>query len=189
MKPAIKKAWNRMDVDWQTLGSAGTYTLATILCLGGFVLSCLSLSGTWLVLGAAALVAWHRWPLFPGWTTLAIFLILCIGVEVVETMAGTWGVQKRGGSKAAGWAAFGGGLLGMVFGGVLIPLPIVGSLIGMMAGSFACAFLVENAKMKKAEHAAHVAAGAVLARVAVVFLKVGVTVLMACALAAGIILT
>lgn len=175
-----------MEFDWQSLGSFGIYSLAALLCFVGFMLSCLSLSGTWVVLGATLLVAWKRWPEFPGTGTIVIFLLLCIITEVIEAFAGAWGVQKRGGSKAAGWAALGGGLLGMVLGTAVIPLPIIGSLIGMITGSFGCAFLAEHAKMKKADHAAHVATGAVLARLAVIFLKVGLTLLMSLSLAIGV---
>ncbi|VGO23072.1 DUF456 domain-containing protein [Pontiella sulfatireligans] len=177
-----------MEVDWHSVGSVGIYSLAGFLCLIAFVLSCLSLSGTWVVLGATGLVAWSRWPAFPGIGTLVVFLLLCIAVEVIEGLAGAWGVQKRGGSKAAGWAALGGGFLGMMLGG-FIPVPVIGSLLGMIAGSFGCAFLVEHAKMKKAGHAAHVATGAVLARLGVIFLKVGVTLAMTFALAIGIAVT
>ena len=177
-----------MEVDWQSVGLFGIYSLAGLLCLVGFVLSCLSLSGTWLVLAATGLVAWARWPESPGIGTLVVFLILCIGVEIIEALAAAWGVQKRGGSKATGWAALGGGFLGMILGGFL-PIPVLGNLLGMLAVSFGCAFLVEHAKMKKSDHAAHVATGAVLARLRVVFLKVGITLAMTATLIIGTVLT
>jgi uncharacterized protein YqgC (DUF456 family) len=173
-----------MDIDWQAVGEFWGYASALLLCLVGFAMSCLSLSGTWLVLLASGIVAWIRWPGFPGIGTLITFFLLCIGVEILEAVASAWGVQKRGGSKAAGWAALGGGFLGMILGSA-IPIPIVGNLIGMIAGSFGCAFLVEQAKMKKAEHAAHVATGAVLARLGVIFLKTGITLAMILVLAIG----
>jgi uncharacterized protein YqgC (DUF456 family) len=177
-----------MALDWQSAGVFCIYALSGLICLAGVVISCLSLSGTWLVLGAAGLIAWIRWPGFPHWGTLAVFLLLCIGTEILEAVAGAWGVQKRGGSKAAGWAALGGGLLGMVFGS-FIPVPVAGPLLGMLAGSFGCAFWVEHAKIKKAEHAAHVAFGAVIARLGVIFLKVGVTLAMIVTLIIGIAAT
>ncbi len=178
-----------MEVDWQSFGLFGIYSLTGLLCLAGIVLSCLSLSGTWLVLAATGLVAWVRWPEFPGIGTLVVFLILCIGVEIAEAMAAAWGVQKRGGSKATGWAALGGGFLGMILGGFIIPVPVFGNLLGMLLGSFGCAFWVEHARMNKADHAAHVATGAVLARLGVIFLKVAVTLAMIFALAIGCFLT
>jgi uncharacterized protein YqgC (DUF456 family) len=177
-----------MEVDWQSIGTIGIYSLAGLLCLAGFILSCLSLSGTWVVLAVTGLVAWQRWPEFPGVGTLVVFLLVCIGVEVVEAFAGTWGVQKRGGSKEAGLGALVGGFLGMILGG-FIPVPVIGNLIGMIAGSFGLAFLVEHSKMKKADHAAHVATGAVLARLAVIFLKVGITIAMTLTLAIGLVVS
>jgi len=174
-----------MEFDWQVLSTFGIYSLAALLCFIGFILSCLSLSGTWVVLAATGLVAWSKWPEFPGLGTLLIFLLLCIGVEVIEALAGAWGVQKRGGSKAAGWAALAGGFLGM-FLGTFIPVPIIGNLLGMLIGSFGLAFLVEQARMKKMDHALHVATGAVMARLAVIFLKVGVTIIMTFSLAIGL---
>lgn len=177
-----------MEFDWQALSTFGLYSMAALLCFIGFILSCLSLSGTWVILGTGILLCLYRWPLFPGLITLILFLILCIGVEILEAMAGTWGVQKRGGSKAAGWAALGGGFLGMILGS-FIPIPIIGNLLGMLIGSFGCAFLVEHAKMKKTEHAAHVATGAVLARLAVIFLKIAATLIMTLILGIGLALT
>ncbi len=177
-----------MGIDWQASSEIVVYTLGFLLCITGFLLSCLSLSGTWLVLAAAGLAAWINWPDFPGIGTLITFLLLCVGVEIAEGLAGAWGVQKRGGSRAAGWAAVGGGLLGMVL-GTFIPIPILGNLIGMALGSFGGAFLVEHARMKKTAHAAHVATGAVLARVGVIFLKVGVTVIMTFVLVVGLVVS
>lgn len=174
-----------MEFDWSTLSTFGMYSIAALLCFFGFILSCLSLSGTWVVLAATGLVAWSRWPEFPGFGTLLFFLLLCIVVEVIEALASAWGVQKRGGSKAAGWAALGGGFLGMLL-GTFIPVPIIGNLLGMLIGSFGLAFLVEQARMKKMNHALYVASGAVIARLSVIFLKVGVTIIMSFFLAVGL---
>jgi len=173
-----------MGADWPAIGEFTAYFLAGVICLAGFVLSCLSLSGTWLVLVATGFLSLVLWPDFPGIATPVIFLLLCIGVEVLEAFAGAWGVQKRGGSKAAGWAALGGGFLGMVLGGMVIP--VLGNLLGMLLLSFSAAFLVERSNLKKTEHAAHIAWGAVLARVGVIFLKVGATVIMTAALFIGL---
>lgn len=173
-------------MDWQATGAFLVYALAVLICLVGLAMSCLSLSGTWLVLAATALLAWLRWPAFPGIATGIIFLLLCIGVELLEAVAGAWGVQKRGGSKAAGWAALIGGLIGMVLGGMVIP--VIGNLLGMLLGSFGLAFWVEHARMKKADHAAHVAFGAVVARLGVIFLKVAITLAMIFTLIIGMVL-
>lgn len=157
------------------------------LCLIGLLLSCLAMSGTWLVLLATLIAAWLNWPAFPGWQVPAIFLVLCLLVEFLEFMAGKWGVEKRGGSSAAGWAALGGALAGSLIGGILIPIPLISPLIGMMAGSFIGAFAVENHRLKQADHAAHIAFGTVLARLASMLIKVIATLLMIGILAGGML--
>jgi uncharacterized protein len=158
-------------------GKAGIglgFVFVCLLCVAGILLSCLSISGTWVVAGATILAAVLSGPEFPGWGLVVLFLLLSAGVEVLESVAGVWGVKKRGGSNWAGFAALVGGLLGL-FLGAAIPIPIVGSLLGMMAGSFGLVFLVERQRLKKDSHAAHIAFGAVMARVLVVLVKVGVT--------------
>ena len=157
------------------------------LCIIGMVLSCLSISGTWSVLAATVIAAIIGGDHFPGWKTIAAFAVVCVLVEVAEFLAGYWGVRKRGGSREAGAAAVAGGLFGLVLGG-LIPVPLLGSIAGMIAGSFGVVYLVERERMKRSDEAVRIAFGAVMARVWVIFLKVVVTLGMIMFLVAGLIL-
>lgn len=154
--------------------------LAWILFAGAsfvaLLLSCLSISGTWLVaLLAAGTVFWR--PTAAGWWTVAVFLAVSVLVEGAEFLAGAWGVQRRGGSRLAGFAALAGGLAGLAL-GALIPIPVIGPLIGMLAGSFALAYAVERRRLQQHDQAAHIASGAVLARLLIILLKVGATLAM-----------
>ena len=170
-----------MHLDWSqisaTAGHAAGFFAVAVLCFAGLVLSALTFSGTWLVLGATLLAAWLRGPKFPGVATLVLFVLLCIAIDVAEWLAGAWGVQRRGGSKLAGFAAMLGGLAGL-FLGAFIPIPIVGPLIGMFAGSFSLAYLVERNRLKKHDPALHIATGAVLARIAILLVKITATLAM-----------
>ncbi|NCC49673.1 MAG: DUF456 domain-containing protein [Spartobacteria bacterium] len=159
--------------------------LVWILCLTGVGLSAVSFSGTWVVAGAAALLTLISRTGFPGWWMVALFLLISAAAEVFETLAGAWGVKKRGGSNRAGLAALVGGLAGMVIGGFLIPVLLLGSLIGMMAGSFAAAFLVERNRLRHDGQAASIAWGAVMARILVILFKLGATLGMIVYLAIG----
>ncbi len=167
-----------MHIDWSQvgalLGHGAGYIAALLLCLAGLVLSALTFSGTWFVLGAALLLAWLRGPGFPGAATLIVFLLLCIAIEVAEWLAGAWGVQKRGGSKLAGVAAMFGGLLGLLLGS-FIPIFVIGPLLGLLAGSFAGAYLVERHRLQAHAGALHIATGAILARIAMLLVKITVT--------------
>ena len=174
-----------MDAFWTHAGIFLGYLGIGVLCLGGILLSGLSFSGTWLVVLAAWLGTWVSGDEFPGWKTVAAFVLVSGAAEVMDTVAGSWGVKRRGGSNGAGLAALGGGLLGMLAGS-LIPVPILGSLLGMFVGCFLGAYWVEVHRLEKA-HAAHIARGAVLARVLMLCVKLGLTLGMALVLLLGMI--
>ncbi len=150
------------------------FILTGLLCGLGILLSALSFSGTWVVLGSAVLTWYSIGVPTPG--ILLVFLLICIATEVLEAIAGYHGVQKRGGSKLAGLAALLGGLLGMIAGSAVIP--ILGTFLGMLLGSFALAYLSEWLRLKHHETAAHIARGAVWARLRVMFLKTALTAAM-----------
>ena len=85
------------------------WTACALLCLGGLLLSVFSLSGTWLVLGAALAAAALTGPdAFPAWPTLAGMGALCAAIDLIEWFATSWGVRRRGGSAAAGGGRRGG---------------------------------------------------------------------------------
>ena len=172
----------------QQTGVSLAYVIVGLLCLAGLGISCVSLSGTWLVTLGALIAAFLSGPRFPGLRTVIVFLMISGVVEGVEAIAGPWGVQRRGGSSWAGLAALIGGLAGLYF-GTAIPVPLIGSAVGMLAGGFMLTFLVERHRLKKSSHAAHIAMGAVMGRVVIIFVKVIVTLGMIVALAAGLIIS
>ncbi len=172
---------------FQVAGVGVVYFLIVLLCLVALVLSCVSISGTWLILIATIIAAILQSFSFPDWGTIIVFLVISGLVEFAEAMAGAWGVTKRGGSGFAGFMAIVGGLLGMVAGSFILG-PIIGSLLGMMAGSFLLVFLVERKRLESAQ-AVDIAWGAVIARVLIVLLKVMVTLGMVIFLLGGLIVT
>jgi len=156
--------------------------LTALLCSIGILLSALAFSGTWLVL-LSALITFFAGG-FPNLGTLIVFTVLCIAAEIIETFAGWFGIQKRGGSKLAGLAAVVGGLIGTVIGSMIFP--IIGTFLGMLAGSFALAFLVEWNRLKHHGQAAEIAVGAVFARLIITLFKTVLTIAMTLYLLAGL---
>lgn len=149
-------------------------SFCALLCLFGVFLSLLSFSGTWMVL-LAALTA--RFLIgFPTIGTIVVFSVLCILTELLEALAGYYGVTAKGGSKRAGLAAMIGGLIGASVGSAVFP--ILGTFVGLLAGSFALAFLVEWNRLRHHGQAANIAMGALLARVGILLLKTIVTLAM-----------
>jgi uncharacterized protein YqgC (DUF456 family) len=175
----------------QGLAHAGFYLAwgaCGLLCLGGLLLAVFSISGTWLVLAAAALAsALTGSDQFPAWPALLGMLAVCASVDVIEWFAATWGVRRRGGSAAAGWMALLGSIGGMILGSLLIPVPLIGGLIGMMAGSFALVYWIEKRRLQHSDHAAHIATGAVLAGMSVLLLKIVATASLILWLATGLL--
>jgi len=171
------------------LGVAGVFlawAACALLCLGGLVLSVFSISGTWLVLGAALGAALLTGPgEFPGGLALVGMGAVCVAVDVIEWFAASWGVRRRGGSAAAGWMALLGSVGGAILGGMVVP--VLGSLVGMPLGSFALVYATERRRLRRADQAAHVARGAVLAGISVLFLKVVATAGLVLWLAAGLL--
>ena len=161
--------------------------LIALLCIAGIILSCLSISGTWLVVVATAIAAFLRPNAFPNLWLVVIFIVLSALVEVAETLSGIVGAQMHGGSKLSALAALIGGLAGMLL-GTTIPIPILGNMFGLVIGSFALVFIVEYIRLKKANRAAHIALGTIISRVFVMMLKVTVTLAMIGILVSGIIL-
>lgn len=167
---------------FSTLG----FVFVGLLCLVGLLLSCLSISGTWLVVGATAVAAMLTGAgNFPGLGTLLFFIYLAVLVEVAEYVAGFWGVKRRGGSTWAGFAAVAGGMIGLAIGSV-IPVPVFGGLLGIALGSFGLVYAIEYFLSRRSLQAAHIALGAVIARFLVLLMKVAVTLGMIAWLAAGI---
>ena len=174
----------------QWLSVAGVFlawAACALLCLGGLVLAVFSISGTWLVLGAAIGAALLTGPgEFPSWPALLAFGTVCAAVDIIEWFAASWGVRRRGGSAAAGWMALLGSLGGAILGGMVVP--VLGSLVGMLLGSFALVYLADRRRLKKNAPAAHVARGAVLAGISVLLLKVVATAGLVLWLAVGLLL-
>jgi uncharacterized protein YqgC (DUF456 family) len=167
-------AWEFILHGLSVAGVFLAWTSCVLLCLGGLFLSALSISGTWLVGLAALLAAALTGPdQFPAWPVLLGMFSVCAAVDVIEWFAASWGVRRRGGSAAAGWMALLGSLGGAILGGLVVP--VLGSLVGMLAGSFALVYWIENRRLKKTDHAAHIATGAVLAGMSMLLLKVVAT--------------
>ena len=91
-------------------------------------------------------------------------------------------LKPAGGSSKAGFAAFAGGVFGL-FAGSFIPVPLAGSLAGMLGGSFIFAYVVERRLLIKenktdqpqtalSAKAADVAFGAVIGRIFMVLVKI-----------------
>lgn len=136
-----------------------TYLYASILLLFNtlcLLLVAIGLPGNWLMVAAAALVAWLTWQRGAPWAeqmfhpgVLIIGLALALAGELLEFAAGAGGSRVAGGSKAGMWGALIGGIVGGVIATFAIPIPILGSVLGACLGAFIGALIFELAGGQK----------------------------------------
>lgn len=108
------------------------------------------LPGTWLMVLSTAVVAWIQYR--PGvdlahqpisiWTLVALLVLAVVG-EILEFIAGAAGAKRAGGSGRGALAAIAGGFVGAILGTFLIPVPVLGSLMGAAGGAGMAAWFVE----------------------------------------------
>ncbi|MCP3859619.1 MAG: DUF456 family protein, partial [Phycisphaeraceae bacterium] len=96
----------------------------------------LGLPGTWLIIAFAALIdvvelLWKgdSEPTF-GWVAFAIALLLAAAAEIIEFLAGAAGAKAGGASRRGTVGALVGGFVGGIVGTFVIPIPLVGTLVG-----------------------------------------------------------
>jgi uncharacterized protein YqgC (DUF456 family) len=144
----------------------------------GCLLTVFQLPGTWLILGAALIYAWHfEWGTIT-WVPLVVMALLATAAEIAEALSAMSGARKAGASRPAGWGALLGGFGGMIVFAPLIPLPIIGSVLGGLLGCFVGAFVVERHIHGDSNHGARVGFGAVVGRLYGLVLKVASAVIM-----------
>jgi len=127
------------------------YVIASVLTLVNLfwlALVVLGLPGTWLMIACTIVVAALRWesvngePMF-GIPVLVSIVVLALVGESLEFGAGLVGTRAAGGSKHSAWGALAGTIIGGIAATFLIPIPVLGSLIGACAGAGLGASCVE----------------------------------------------
>lgn len=105
----------------------------------GWLMNFVSLPGNWLIALATAIYAWwvpveQRTGI--GWTVVVVLLLLASLGELLEFAAGAAGVAQVGGSRRSAVLAIlgslGGGFVGAWLG---VPIPLLGTMIGILLGA------------------------------------------------------
>jgi uncharacterized protein YqgC (DUF456 family) len=144
----------------------------------GRVLAAFTLPGLWLMLAAAAGYAFLTGGHYLGEKSLIVLLILALGAEIAEFVLGGAGAKKAGASK---WGIVGGilgGILGGLFLTALIPIPVLGTIIGICLGSFAGAFGIELIMGQPVAQSVRIGYGAAKGRFLGIVNKVAIGLLM-----------
>jgi hypothetical protein len=104
-----------------------------------------ALPGNWLMVITTVLFGWWRWDdgIFGVAVLVAVALLALVG-EAVEFFAGAGSAKKAGAGWAGALAAIGGMICGALFGTFLIPVPVLGTLLGACAGAGLATWGVER---------------------------------------------
>jgi uncharacterized protein YqgC (DUF456 family) len=149
------------------------YVVLMAVLLVGFLLTLINMPGNWIMVAATAGYATLTWPRHVGWWVLALITVLALIGEVVESLAGSAGAKRAGGTARGGWGAFIGGLLGGFFLTFLVPIPVVGTVVGICVGAFMGAMLMELSGGKSHEDALQIGIGAAHGRFMGILTKIG----------------
>jgi uncharacterized protein YqgC (DUF456 family) len=155
------------------------YVLLLVVMIIGIAATLFGLPGIWLIVGGVAIYAMLTgFGVYVGWWTLAVLLVLGIAAEVAEFLAGTAGAKQAGGSRRAGLGAIVGALLGGLFLTPVIPIPIVGTVIGLCLGAFIGAGAMEMTARQDVAHSFRVGTGAAKGRFYGIIVKLCFAVVM-----------
>jgi len=164
-----------------------TVVAVGLACLLGVALTAVRLPGTWFLLGGAALYGWlTEWQAVSIGSLLVLALIAVAG-EIVELFTSAFVARKAGGSRRAAWGGLVGGVLGMVFLSFLVPIPLIGSMIGAVAGCFAGAAITELSYRNQLGHGTRVGFFAALGMALGTAGKVALTMVMSAIVVASVL--
>ncbi|HJN10374.1 MAG: DUF456 domain-containing protein [Pirellulaceae bacterium] len=178
------------EVIWALL-----FLLAVVIC---WAVNIAGLPGNWMVAGLAALYSFlvaDDLRADVGWIVVVVLLILALLGELIEFAAGAVGTTSAGGSKRGAALSLLGSLIGGFVGipvGALIPIPVVGFVIGVLffasLGALVGAVMGEQWKGRDMEEALRIGNAAFWSRLAGTLGKIGVGAVMVAVLIAALIL-
>lgn len=164
-----------MDLLFSIVG----WTSFILAIMAGVGLNLLGLFGNWLILGAIAVAAFATgFDHFGGYTLLVLLGFAVLG-EILEAGAAGVGAARFGGGKGAIGASLVGCILGAILFTPLIPIPIVGTLIGACIGAFLGGGMYEYLQREKGmKESLQVGFGAALGKIGGVMAKSAVGFIM-----------
>jgi uncharacterized protein YqgC (DUF456 family) len=155
------------------------YYLLLLMAMGASVCVILfGVPGSWALIGFALIYAWITHFHFLGLDTLIFLLALAAISEIVEIMAAGVAAKAAGGSSRASLGAIGGGFVGGIIATFFIPIPIVGTLIGVVAGAFVGSLILEQSLNSDPGHLLRVGVAAAKGRLFGTLLKLIFAVVM-----------
>jgi uncharacterized protein YqgC (DUF456 family) len=171
---ALGKSRNAMP--WDAITRIALIVLLDIVLLAGLIAIPLGLSGNFIILGAALVVAIiTHFTAVPIWALIVMAALVATG-EIVESLLGSVMARRYGASKWGMLGAFVGGIAGAILGTPIAP--IIGTIIGSFIGAALGAILVEWIRLQKLRSSMPAGWGAILGKALSSIFKIGIGVAM-----------
>lgn len=151
--------------------------LLHLAVLAGLLAVVLGLSGNFILLGLALVVALIGGFQHLAWWGLLLLLALAILGEVVEAFLGVATARGFGATRWGMIGTFAGGLLGAAAGTAVFP--VVGSLVGAFLGSFLGAVIGELLRGRRTAESMRAGTGAFLGKVIATSFKLAIGIVIA----------
>ena len=182
-----------MTSDPTALLLATAFSIFGALCV---VLVLVGLPGAWLLIATAIAIDCLDWiwlapnaPLTFHPLTIVVAILIATAGEAMEFALSAAGAKRFGASRAGMIGAMIGGAIGAIGGTVLIPIPVIGTLMGALCATAAGAIIGElnarkpDGKPTSLRDTVAPATGAVLGRVLGTLAKLPIAVMVAALLA------
>jgi len=155
---------------WDSVAKVGALILLDLLLLGGLIAIPLGLSGNFILLGLALIVAIvTKFQAISPWILGGMAVMVIIG-EILEVLLASSMARRYGASKWGVIGAFVGGIVGAILGTPIAP--IIGTIAGSFIGAAACAVLFEWLHLRKLQPSMPAGWGAFLGKLLSSLLKI-----------------
>jgi uncharacterized protein YqgC (DUF456 family) len=153
------------------------YFLLLLVLVAGLLINVFGAPGLWLMLAGVAGYAWVTHASYIAGRWLIALVVIALIAELLEFLSAGAAVKKAGGSFRGMIGAVIGGVLGGFFLTFLFPIPIVGTICGICAGTFLGAAVAELMIGKEFGHSTRVGIEAAKGRMVGTAIKLGFGIL------------
>ncbi len=162
---------------WDMIAKVALMVAFELLLLAGLIAIPLGLSGNFIILGLAFVVALlTKFQTITPWM-VGVMLVLAVAGEVIESTLGSVMARRYGASKWGMIGAFAGGIAGAILGTPIAP--VIGTIIGSFVGAAAGAVLLEWIHLRRLRPSMPAGWGAVLGKLASSLIKICIGLAMA----------
>ena len=110
------------------------YLVLVLVMVAGLAINLFNLPGLWVMVAATVFYGWWTAWAYVGLKALTAMVVLALIAEVLEFTSSGKAAKQAGASRRGFWGAIAGGIVGGIVLTGIIPIPIVGTVFGILSG-------------------------------------------------------